>query len=56
MNKFIKVFAKSIFFLTILALTACVDDISDSHSPDNVQVVPDLGEKVKVNIKISRSS
>lgn len=53
MNKFIKVFAKSIFFLTILVLTACVDDISDSHSPDNVQVVPDLGEKVKVNIKIS---
>lgn len=53
MNKFIKVFGKSIFFLTILVLTACVDDISDSHSPDNVQVVPDLGEKFKVNIKIS---
>lgn len=53
MNKFIKVFAKSIFFLSVLVLTACVDDISDSHSQDNVQVVPDLGEKVKVNIKIS---
>ena len=45
MNKTVKLFAKTIFFFTILALTSCVDDVSDL-----------TGEKVKVNIKISSIS